>query len=232
MAFGERRTAIARESTSRPLAFARNHWRHHSRFYLSVLLGIVVWAAGWTLDPQLRLVLGGDAFYAAYLIWAVVLVNRLTPAGMRKRSSVEDEGIILIVVLTIMVIALSLQSLFSLFEPDKNAHVVLLVASIASVPLGWCTLHVIFALRYAHLYYTRGGKSGDAGGLAFPETTEPAAWDFIYHAFVVGATAQVSDVQVTSSRLRRLTWGHSMIAFFYNTVLIALAVNIAVQAAN
>lgn len=213
---------------------ARNHWRHHNRFYLSLAAGGVAWAAGWTLDPQLRLVLAGDVFYAVYLAWAWVLVNKLTPAAMRKRSSVEDEGTLLILLLTLATIVFSLVSLFGIFGHGTDSRPALLAASVASVPLGWFALHVIFAFRYAHIYYERadGKKSSDAGGLAFPNCPEPTAWDFVYHAFVVGATAQVSDVQVTSTEARRLTWAHSMIAFFYNTVLIALAVNIAVQSAG
>ena len=99
---------------------ARNHWRHHNRFYLSAALGGFAWAAGWTLDPHLRLVLAGDVFYAAYLIWALVLVNRLAPATMRKRSSVEDEGTLLIMLLTLAAIVFSLVSLFGIFGPDKH----------------------------------------------------------------------------------------------------------------
>jgi len=212
---------------------AHNHWQHHSRFYLSAVLGLVVWAATGALDPRLRVVLAGDLFYAAYLAAAFVLVRGLAPAVLRKRASVEDEGILLIVLLTIASIAFSIISLFGVFQESDTSHVMLLAASVASVPLGWLTLHVIFAFRYAHLYYSRVDrkteKSRDAGGLEFPGTTEPTAWDFIYHAFVVGATAQVSDVQVTSTRIRKLTWVHSMISFFYTTVLIALAVNIAVR---
>jgi uncharacterized membrane protein len=104
------------------------------------------------------------------------------------------------------------------------------------VPLGWFTLHTVAAFRYAHLYYTKrgggGNEPGDAGGLAFPETREPGTWDFLYYAFVVGMTAQVSDVQVLSTSMRRLTLAHSVTSFFFNTVLLALAVNIAASYAQ
>jgi uncharacterized membrane protein len=207
----------------------RNHWHHHSRFYLSVLLGIAVWGASFMLEQKLRLVLAGDVFYAAYLTMMGVLAHRLRVSDLRKRAAIEDEGILLIVVLTLSAIAFSLLSLFSIVDEEKSAPL-LLALSIASVPLGWLTLHAILAFRYAHIYYTKsGGKGGDTGGLSFPETKEPGGWDFIYHSFVVGMTAQVSDVDVTSTAVRKLTWAHSVVSFFYNTVLIALAVNIAVQ---
>lgn len=212
----------------------RNHWRHHSRFYLSALSGIVVWAATLPLDRQLRLVLAGDVFYLVYLTSMALLTDRITIAEMRKRSTMEDEGGTLIVLITLAMIGFSLVSLFGIVEQEKKAGWMLLGLSIASVPLGWFTLHVMMAYRYGHLYYVKADRKNahDAGGLKFPGTAEPAAWDFIYHSFVVGATAQVSDVDVTSTEMRKVTWCHSMVAFFYNAVLIALAVNIAVQSGN
>ena len=105
-----------------------------------------------------------------------------------------------------------------------------LALALCGVLSGWLTLHTIAAFRYAHLYYARashGGGQADAGGLAFPGTSEPATWDFLYYSFVVGMTAQVSDVDVQSSRMRRLTLAHGIASFFFNTVLLALAVNVA-----
>jgi uncharacterized membrane protein len=103
------------------------------------------------------------------------------------------------------------------------------VLAIASVLLGWLTLHTIAAFHYAHLYYAKAvsSRGQDAGGLEFPDTNEPTGWDFLYYSFVVGMTAQVSDVQVLATPMRRLTLAHSVVSFFYNTVILALAVNLA-----
>jgi uncharacterized membrane protein len=217
---------------------ARNHWHHHSRFYFSALAGGAVWAITWAMDTQLRVMLAGDAFYVAYLIAMALLANRITPAQMRKRSSVADEGGILIVLITLAVIGFSTVSLFGLLDRQQKADWLILGLSIASIPLGWFTLQLIMAYRYSHLYYIRangkagGAKGHDTGGLDFPGTGEPTAWDFIYYSFVVGMTAQVSDVDVTSTDMRKVTWAHGVVAFFYNAVLIALAVNIAVQSSG
>jgi uncharacterized membrane protein len=142
---------------------------------------------------------------------------------------------ILIIVLTLGAISVSLASVFTLVVRD-GIGALLLAFTIASVPLGWFTLHTVAAFRYAHLYYTKreggGNEPGDAAGLAFPETREPGTWDFLYYAFVVGMTAQVSDVQVLSTSMRRLTLAHGVTSFFFNTVLLALAVNIAASYAQ
>jgi len=89
---------------------------------------------------------------------------------------------------------------------------------------------VIYALHYAHIYYDSAGHdSGDGvlGGLDFPGEREPDYWDFVYFAFVIGMTCQVSDVQVTARKLRHLVTAQGIIAFFYNTTVVALAVSIA-----
>jgi uncharacterized membrane protein len=85
-------------------------------------------------------------------------------------------------------------------------------------------LHTVATLHYARLYYS-GIAEGVEKGLSLPGTAEPAAWDFLYYSFVVGLTAQVSDVQVLCTPMRRLTMLHGIISFVFNTVLIALAVN-------
>src|SRR5512134_308216 len=179
----------------------------------------------------IRLMVAGDGFFGVYLVLMAVLETRATPEDMRRRASFEDEGIILIVLITLTAISLSIGSIFALLEPERPDTFRLALA-IASVPLGWLTLHTIAAFHYAHLYYAKvmssRGHRQDAGGLAFPETSEPTGWNFLYYSFVIEMTAQVSDVQVLTTPMRRLTLAHGVASFFYNTVILALAVNLAV----
>jgi uncharacterized membrane protein len=182
------------------------------------------------LRPALRVAVAGDALFAVYLLSTSLMALHATPDDMRKRARYEDEGMPLIIVLTLGAISVSLASIFALINRAEELSGFLLVFTIASVPLGWLTLHTVAAFRYAHLYYAQkapGAAPGDAGGLDFPETKEPGSWDFLYYALVVGMTAQVSDVQVLTAEMRRLTLAHGVTSFFFNTVLLALAVNIA-----
>ncbi len=208
----------------------RNHLVHHDRFYLSALVGTLVWMAAGALPPPIRLLLAGDAFFAVYVALMAVLATRSTAGELRRRAVYEDEGIFLIVVIALSAIALSIGSIFtSLGEGGAPSHLGLILA-IISVPLGWLTLHTILAFHYAFLYYASkpaGDSREDAGGLQFPETAEPTGWDFLYYSFVIGMTAQVSDVQIATTAMRRLTLAHSVVSFFYNTVILALAVNVA-----
>jgi uncharacterized membrane protein len=214
----------------------RDHLWRHRRFYLSALLGIFSWVVTTSLTPPLRLAIAGDTFFAANLVLMTALAMRVTPDQLRNWASIEDEGIIIIVLITMVVISFSLISIFSVLNQSHRPNAVLLILSIASAPLGWFMLHTVAAFRYAHVYYaerlSESFSRSEVGGLKFPGTEEPAAWDFLYYSFVLGMTAQVSDVQVLTTSMRKLALAHGIVSFFFNTVLIALAVNAAVVLAQ
>ena len=112
--------------------------------------------------------------------------------------------------ITLAAISLSLGSLVLLLGNDQRSGW-LLVPAVANVPLGWATLHTIMAFHYAHLFFTKsdeGDKRRDSGGLEFPKTKEPCFGDFLYFSFVVGMTAQTSDVDLTSRAMRNTTVVH------------------------
>jgi uncharacterized membrane protein len=88
--------------------------------------------------------------------------------------------------------------------------------------------HASFAFRYAHEYYqTDSDSPGINGGLEFPGETRPDYLDFLYFALVIGMTFQVSDVEISSRPLRRLAMVHGLLSFLFNTIIVALTVNLA-----
>jgi uncharacterized membrane protein len=104
-----------------------------------------------------------------------------------------------------------------------------LTLATVTIVLSWAAVHTTFALHYAHEYY-RGAKPG---GLQFPSGDRHESadyWDFVYFSFVIGMTAQVSDVGITDKTIRRTATVHGIISFVYNTALVALMVNIAASA--
>ncbi len=208
-----------------------HHFLRHLWFYLAALMGAALWAALGGLEASLRLALAGDLFYAVYLGSAAWRVNTSSTALIRERSAVADEGMLVIVLVTLGAITLSLLAIFGLVNAPGTRHMPLFLLSLASVPLGWFTLHTVMAWHYAHLYYAPADDDadggGDAGGLQFPGTPEPSIWDFLYYSFVVGMTAQVSDVAVSDGGLRKVTLCHGIASFFFNAVIVALAVNVA-----
>jgi len=203
------------------------HLKHHVRFYSAALLGVLVWLGTTSLAPFLRILLAGDAFFLAHLLTMAVLLSRSTQTTFRERAAQEDDGLPLIALITITAIALSLGSIFVLLNRDQTLTAGYYALAIASVPLGWLMLHTVSAFHYAYVYYAPR-PDGAGADLLFPGGKEPEPWDFMYHAFVVGMTSQVSDVTVLTSRMRRLTLLHAVVSFFFNAVILAVAVNAAV----
>jgi uncharacterized membrane protein len=109
---------------------------------------------------------------------------------------------------------------------EKATHIILIIATIV---LSWAFVHTVFALHYAHDYYadqpTLTGVGAQNNGLAFPGEASPTYLDFAYFSFTIGMTFQVSDVQITDPRLRRLALMHGIISFFYSIGILALTIN-------
>jgi|HubBroStandDraft_5_1064220.scaffolds.fasta_scaffold26087_2 uncharacterized membrane protein len=211
--------------------FLQSYLHHHWRFYLCLILGVAVYAFTGMLDPRVRVLAAGDAFFAAYLLIMAIIAYRITPSELDRKADVEDEGILLVIALSIVMIGFCCYAVILLFHHKDGMGLLALLLAMAGAPLGWFMLHLLMAFHYAYLYYSDPrGKGGH--GLDFPDTPQPGAADFLYYSFVLGMTAQVSDVQVTSTRIRNTTLGHSIVAFFFNTVLIAMAVNAVVALAG
>jgi uncharacterized membrane protein len=208
-----------------------SHCSQHRWFYVALVLGVIAAFAANSVDPSLAIPVGGDTFYATYLILIAGMARHLTAARLRTRAAADDEGIALIAVITVVAMSFSLVSVFMLINSHPAPDFTHLVLALSAAPLAWFVLHTNAAFHYAHYYYGdpdgAGGKP-QRGGLRFPGRGEPGIWDFLYFAFVIGMTAQTADVDIESTGFRRRAAGHGIISFVFNTVLIAMAVNVAV----
>jgi uncharacterized membrane protein len=174
-----------------------------------------------------RALIGWDIGVLVYLAAAVVMMSHSGVADIRKRAAAEDEGAFGLLVLTVDAAIASLGAIFAeLATIDRNdPHYALYIAlAIVAVVLSWTFVHTIFALHYAHDFYGEGTRKE---GLKFPGDGQPDYWDFIYFAFVIGMTFQVSDVAVTHKSIRRMVVTHGALSFFFTTTIVALTVNIA-----
>ncbi|MFO1088636.1 MAG: DUF1345 domain-containing protein [Hyphomicrobiales bacterium] len=206
------------------------HIKIHWRFYLAVLVGIAVIGLFDLTNFEAKSLAGGDAFFTVYLVSTWLAWYGTSARQLRAHAAETDEGIFLIWLVMAGAISLCLWSLFLLVRSKMELPWYEIVLAVASIPLGWAMVHTVMALHYARLFYSpESAADGRAGGLTFPKTHEPELSDFFYYSFVVGMTAQVSDVQVTTAPMRRVTLLHGVASFFYNTVIVALAVNIAVN---
>lgn len=182
--------------------------------------------------PEFAVILAGDIFFIVYLYFQLRLAAMANLDKLRLRARSEDEGIVLIVGLTIGAIAFSFYSIFSILN-GPNTTAAHLATAIISIPLGWIVFNTLFAFHYARLYYAPAGvdsnadgKEDDKGGLIFPDTPEPVIWDFFYFSFCLGATFQTSDVNVRTTDFRMVMMFHSIASFVFNTTLLALAINL------
>jgi uncharacterized membrane protein len=199
------------------------------RTFLSVLVGIVAFfLLPGSLRLVTRLVIGWDVFIALYLVLVYTMVFRSGLAHIKRNAALQDDGRFLIPLVTALGAFASLAAI--IFELGASHHSMPgLALATATIALSWAAVHTTFALHYAHDYY-RGAKPG---GLQFPsgDTHEHADyWDFVYFSFVIGMTAQVSDVGITDKTIRRTATVHGIISFIFNTALLALMVNIAASA--
>ena len=174
------------------------------------------------------------AFFVLVLAWVVILKTPQT--RLRAHAKAQDVSQLLISVFVVVAASVALFAVGFVLGTHKTGpsagpqpHLtVYLILTLGTVIFSWMLVHTVFGLRYAHMYY---GDSDDptldrhAGGLEFPGQHPPNYFDFAYYAFVVGMTCQVSDVQITSRKMRRVTLLHSVLSFGFNTVILALTVS-------
>ncbi len=219
------------------------------RLLVSLLVGVILYAVlPRDLTVPIRFVIAWDLAIVLFLALVLGMVVRSTPKMLRFRAQLEDEKAWVILVLVVGAALASMIAIGIVLHQAKDLQGWLSTVAIGlaglTILLSWLMAHTMFALHFAHAYYGdgpdtdesddasgedpdgQGGVRDVAGGLDFPGKEDPDYWDFLYFAFVVGMTCQVSDVQVTSHRMRRLTLGHGLIAFLFNTVVLALCINL------
>jgi len=154
------------------------------------------------------------------------------PRDMSALSKAQDMSRTLSFLFVLLADFASLATIIVLFEPGQEVNQDLHVAlSTLVVVSSWLLVHTVFTLRYAHLYYDKRNPTGNknekdfARGLDFPNDNAPDYLDFAYFSFVIGMTSQVSDVAIQSKSMRRLTLVHGILAFFFNTSIIAFTIN-------
>ncbi len=193
-----------------------------------IFLGLIV---KHHLNPLMTAMLTWIVFALSYnLISWVVLFTR-SIHGIKKAARLDDGSKVFVFA---MVLVSSFASLFTVLllmisgNGDASRQLLFIPVAIAGMLLSWIMVHTIFTFHYAHMYYDDAVDSdmNTAQGLEFPGSLEPDYLDFAYFSFVIGSTFQVSDVQVTSRKIRRLVFVHGLIAFALNTFVVALTINL------
>ena len=203
------------------------------RLVLGVVAGVAVFfATRGSLRLWSAAIAGWNAFAAVILALDWLLILTTPQRKIRERAQQEDLSRLLIFIFVVVVACAALFAVGFLIRAHKDqsgghlaVHLLLTLSTVIST---WALLNTIYSLRYAHAYYGDSNEPGvhqHAGGLLFPGDRPPNYFDFAYFSFVVGMTCQVSDVQITSRRMRRITLIHSILSFGFNTLILALLIN-------
>jgi uncharacterized membrane protein len=205
----------------------------HVPFYVGACAAVLGFVGAAWLKPSFAVEIAAIAFFLCYLALTAWRLPHLTAAHLEHYATDSDEPVAIIFAVTFAAVAVSMGSLFVVLN-RATAEAGDVALAFASVALGWLTIHTMAAMHYAHLYWRPGSTetSPDIGkGLDFPGDAAPGAYDFLYFALVIGMTAQTSDVAITSTAMRKVNLLHAVVSFFFNTVLVAAAVNAAVSLA-
>jgi uncharacterized membrane protein len=216
--------------------FFQNLDAHH-RVAISLAVGVLVLVATLGLHRlPLQLILSWNAFAVTSILLAWIRIIFADAKSAVLTAKLQDTGRTIIFSLVLIGACASLFAVAFLLGTAKGTsgarlgeHVGLAAFTVVH---SWFLIHTVFTMRYAHAYYRtedpdERGRHG--AGLNFPgeEDDEPDFIDFAYFAFVIGMTFQVSDIAITSKLIRRLSLVHALLSFLFNTVILALAINLA-----
>lgn len=209
--------------------------RNRPHLTLAIALGAAVGLLWPDSHPWLRRALvGWNAGVWSYLLGMGWMMLRADPGRVRMIAGREDENAGIVLFTLVLGALLSLYAIVSELAhmdhlpPDQVA---MRYAFTALTVIGsWLLVGVLFCFHYAHLYYR---APADSRPLRFPdEGLEPDYWDFLYFSFTIAVAVQTSDVTVMSRPMRKLVLGHSVLAFFFNVLILGLSVNIAASLVN
>jgi len=207
------------------LSRATSHWR----LAAGLAAGVIVWpVAKYFGVPQgADLLLTWDGAAIVYLLTMWILFIRSTEVELRSRAARNDEGppVLMLIVLAAILASLGavVWAMIVAKDAPSPARLLIVGCAAATLILSWLVLQTVFVLHYAHRHF---GSGRGKGGIQFPGEPPTSYLDFAYLAFSIGATFQVSDNSILTSKLRRLVTAHAAAAYFYNTAVLALGINI------
>lgn len=209
----------------------------HHKLYIALVAAAIAFGSSilFTTDLSMRMMITWLVYSTVNLSlsWMTILTSH--PREVRHEAHAQDSNRSLVFLFMLAAAFSSLFAIVMLLQENAGKHNQNVIGSIL-IPLlcvagSWWMMHTIFTLRYAHYYYCdvdheTKHRIERPEGLDFPGTNEPGYMDFVYFSFVVGMTFQVSDVAVTSARIRKLTWAHGVLSFAFNAIIIALTINV------
>lgn len=212
----------------------KHFWNNGTRSYTKLLLCLLIGAIGMfvripAFSDMQHVLFSWDIFCFIYLTVYWISFYTTPTSQILVEAKREDNSRTILFTLVMIIVFVSLLGVFMLIISTNVPHqskYIPISLTLFTLFLSWNMLHTVYTVRYAHLYYDNEQNLPD-GGLQFPgDEKQPDFLDFAYYSFTLGMTFQVSDISITSKKIRRLTLWHSLISFGYNMVIIAITINI------
>jgi len=219
----------------------RNRWLRHLEARLHLIISLVVGTAcyfltppDWSVAPPLLTAWNAAAW--CYIALVVRAMSHASEASIRRRAEQVDEGRFVALTLAILGACAAIAAIIGQLSAardaaglEKGLHLAFAALTIIT---SWAFIHLVFAHHYAHEFYIERDseaelKKEDRGGLKFPGGQRPVFLDFVYFSFIIGVACQTADISITSRPMRKLNLIHAILAFFFNTTILALMINIA-----
>jgi uncharacterized membrane protein len=210
----------------------RTHkWRlpRRPRLFAAGIIGVAIAALlPQTWELLVRVLVAWNIAVWSYLLMILWLVSRAGHATVREIAAEEDETALAVVIIVSTAALFSLAGVImdlghikSLPSPERAGHYLMVISTVLA---SWFLVGVVFAIHYAHMFYSADGKEVP---LKFPDHNEtPDYWDFLYFAFTIAVAAQTSDVSICSKAVRKAVTCQSILSYFFSTAVIGLTINI------
>lgn len=190
---------------------------------------IALFVAGGAIAS--RWLTAGESVLVGFDVAALAFLVSLWPlfddeaADIRARAKANDANRVTLLAITGLVMLAILVAVGAELAGKPDPLAIALV--IGTLAIAWIFSNTVYALHYAHLFYTSTGGKGDDGGIDFPGTAKtPDYWDFLYFAWTLGMTFQTSDVSIGSRHVRRIVTFHCLAAFVFNLGVLAFTINV------
>lgn len=203
------------------------------KLVVCIIIGLIAFLLAFHTDGLTRIMIGWDLFSLSMIVIFWITFGVTNSTEIRSQTRLQDPRPTIVFILVLIATTASITAIILMITLRDSNHGTSnwqVPVAIFGMVLSWILVHTLFTLRYAHIYYGNDvdNPTNHAGGLQFPNDKRPEYLDFAYFSFVLGMTFQVSDVPITSKAIRRLVLFHSLISFAYNTIMIALVINVTV----
>ena len=202
-----------------------------------LLIGLGLGLAAYLATPSdirqaTRALVGWNVGAWAFIALVLYMMATSAEGDIRRRAHQEDEKPLALLIIAVLAAGAAIAAIMWELGPvkdmhgiNKGLHLALVGATVLSA---WAFTNLMFALHYAAQYYVEDGSDDDCvqGGFAFPQCDRPGWAEFCYQAFVIGCACATADVNVTSRGARQVCLVQGVLAFFFNTIILALTINI------